>query len=82
MNCTRIKPETHWRGVGRNAARMGMAVSAILTGKPTVDAWIKEGYGPLDEPCSICHGETLAGDGRDRGGDVTHDVCLENIGEL
>lgn len=34
----------------------------------------------LDENCSVCGGEIALGDGWDHGGDVAHDVCLQDIG--
>lgn len=33
----------------------------------------------LDECCSICGDEIVVGDGWDRGGDVAHDCCLQDL---
>lgn len=45
MNCTRMKPETHWTNVGYNAARRGVTFEAVkvLDKYELANKWIKNG---------------------------------------
>lgn len=44
MNAPRQSVENHWRGVGRLCARSGWSIDKALTGRPSIDALIREGY--------------------------------------
>lgn len=33
-----------WRNIGRGARRKGLPLEAVLTGRPGIDALIREGY--------------------------------------
>jgi hypothetical protein len=62
----------------------GLVEMAPYCGTPRITI-TQEGriaLGALGEPCSICGGQIAIGDGADRRGDVTHDVCLEDAGEV
>ena len=44
MNCTRMRPRTHWRNVGFTAARRGIAYTAVkLPDGNAANEWIREG---------------------------------------
>lgn len=69
-----------FRTVKERMLMAGLVELAPYCGTPrlTITQEGQMALGALDEPCSICGGQIALADGRDRGGDVTHDVCLED----
>lgn len=41
---SRMSMERQWRNMGAQAARRGMKVEEVTTGRPAIDAWIREGF--------------------------------------
>lgn len=44
MKASRMTTEKQWRNIGIQAKRSALPLARVLTGRPSIDALIKEGY--------------------------------------